>query len=692
VSAVCRLHSTPAAAAALALALAAAACRDSTNPGADGGPRPTVDVTVAVSQMHGPSLSTDPDGTVRIQCTVNLQAVATGSGSASWEDATFRWYAGKDRSVALDSEVVAASKVHSSWGRPEIGAGQTQRSGGWSLSAVVPFALRIEYRYRAPGAGAPKTTRVDFDCEPAVSASTPPPVVTALAVQPAAGEIDAGGEIAVTYAAESEAGLRQTAVVVTGPCGVQRLFNEALQRTVTRTVHITLPAECRLGMPISVGALALDTALQDAARGVTTSVVLADRTPPVLTPLFFPPAGGLGTETFSGQYFVGDSIQLIPNAYDNHQLHALIWEVLPSGQRDSVLVNTQVLRSMLFIRVRPEWVGPLQLRLYARDAAGRTSPVFTSAPGAARVYPTVERPSGVVTVPGEVRDAVIDARRGMVYLLQSNQSSITALRLATMQVAWALSLPAVPTGFDLTPGGDSLIAALVGTKNLGVIDLRSTTPRLTTINLPLLNAAVDQRPYQLRVAANGKAFVTLEGSAPSAYVLLEVDLRSGAQRIRTDAGNGGSIEGPIERSLDHSRIVINGGRELFQSYDAATDRFGPRRTAAVLGWRPSVDRTGQHVAIGVNVYDETLLWLRRMESPISGIGISESVITADGDYVYHRYFWGLVRSRVSDGEMLDRTPITVDPSLLRTAPDGTFLVAVESPHSLTSRVARIGLR
>src|SRR5215213_601967 len=117
VSAVRRCHCTRAA---LALALAAAACRDSTTPGADRGPRPTVDVAVAVSEIHGPSLSTDPDGTVRIQCTVSLQAVATGSGSAIWEDATFRWYAGKDRSVALDSEVVAASKIHSSWGRPEI--------------------------------------------------------------------------------------------------------------------------------------------------------------------------------------------------------------------------------------------------------------------------------------------------------------------------------------------------------------------------------------------------------------------------------------------------------------------------------------------------------------------------------------------------------------------------------------------
>jgi hypothetical protein len=106
-----------------------------------------------------------------------------------------------------------------------------------------------------------------------------------------------------------------------------------------------------------------------------------------------------------------------------------------------------------------------------------------------------------------------------------------------------------------------------------------------------LDTTINQRPMEVVVAANGKAFLPLEGSAPSAYTLREVDLTTGAQRIRTDAGNKGWVGGvALARSFDHSTLVMN-GTVSFQRYDAATDTFGPALTPPNY-FGPTVDGTG----------------------------------------------------------------------------------------------------
>ena len=110
-------------------------------------------------------------------------------------------------------------------------------------------------------------------------------------------------------------------------------------------------------------------------------------------------------------------MHVIFNAHDNHAIAALIWETLPSGVRDSV-VFAPGMSDWVKIPVRASWgTGPIQLRLYARDAAGLTSNSYTSAANAVRVSPTIVRPTRSTTVAGEIRDFTIDARRGVVYLL-----------------------------------------------------------------------------------------------------------------------------------------------------------------------------------------------------------------------------------------------------------------------------------
>src|SRR5207237_4498366 len=92
------------------------------------------------------------------------------------------------------------------------------------------------------------------------------------------------------------------------------------------------------------------------------------------------------------------------------------------------------------------------------------------------------------------------------------------------------------------------------------------------------------------------------------------------QRLRTDAGDGGNVGvAALERSFDHSTVVLRGNPTLFQRYDASSDAFGPLHSVASIG-TISVDGTGQHVALGADVYDATLGLLGRVASPFAGWG------------------------------------------------------------------------
>src|SRR4029077_12597800 len=185
---------------------------------------------------------------------------------------------------------------------------------------------------------------------------------------------------------------------------------------------------------------------------------------------------------------------------------------------------------------------------------GLTSDTLTTPLDTIHVYPTITRPTPWATVDGEIRDVAIDQGRGAIYLLKSNQWRIAVMSAATRVVTSSIPMPGYPVDLDLTAGGVSLIVSLSNQRALGIIDLRQAPLAATLLPLSILDTTtLDQRPWHLRVAANGKMFVALQGSAPSAYSLVEVDLGTGVQRLRADAGDNGNVAGGIiERSHDHT--------------------------------------------------------------------------------------------------------------------------------------------
>jgi hypothetical protein len=675
----------PSGATTLALGLALAACSGDAT-----GPVASVDVTVQILSLSGPTFSIGPDSGPRIACAVDVRASATGSGTATWLSATLRFYAGKDRSHPVDSTVVPAATVRAGWGSAGIRVGQSQESGV-QVNASVPFGAEIVFHYQDPGSGV-KATSVSFTCGPAPPTNASPPVITALTVEAPAAPLQPGDTLKVDYSVTSNAGLWKTVLALSGPCAAQLKFAEQFAPSVTRVVSLPIPSTCVLGVPLTINVTALDDAVQQISRSVAPGIALVDRTPPQVAAMLFPLLGGSATEHLAGEYFVGDSLYFIYIASDNYDLRTLVWEVSPAGFRDSLRVSGRSASPWLKVPIRPAWTGPIQLRLYARDSVGLTSDTLASPLDSIRVYPTVTRPSASTTVDGEIRDVAIDQRRGVIYLMQGNQWRIAVMSASTLTIAATVPLPAQGTDLDLTSGGDSLLVALPYERALGVIDLRQTPLAVTLLPITGLDTTIDQRPWSVKTAANGKAFVLLQGSAPSAYRLMEVDLGTGVQRLRTDAGDSGNVGGAaIQRSADHSTLILSSGVTLFQRYDAATDAFGPRHsTSRIAGL--TVDPTGQHVALGLDVYDATLQFLLTVHSQYAG-EIIPTAFSGDGLVLYQAipYQW-IVRSRLSDGAILDHSPSPIFPALIRMSPDGTMLIIVDNNCCATNRIATMDMR
>jgi hypothetical protein len=637
------------------------ACHDSTGPA----PGSDVNVAVALMKLTGPSFATGPapDNLPALSCDADLQAANTGSGGATWREATFFLYAGKDRSTPVDSVVFPAADMQNAWGSPQIGGGQTQQSR-WHVTVTVPWAATFAYHYASSSGGAVKTASVSFNCGPIPPATAPPPTITSLSVQAPALGLQPGDTLGVSYAATGQAGLWATTIRLSGPCDVRRIVAETLQVSITNTLRIPLPSSCRVGMPIGVTLEERDAALQWTTRTLATQLSITDRTPPKLV------WGGVGTPRLAGDYFVGDTINVQVVAWDDNVLEALTWEVWPAGFRDSLRTTAASLAPWIGIPVQPAWGGPIRLRFYARDAAGLTSDTLSTAPDSIRVYPTIQRPVTTTTLPAQLLDMQIDAKRGVLYVVPAWGNNLFAVATTSLAVT-SIPLPYRPWGIDLSPGGDSLILTLPEARALAVLDLRQPTSAPVLVPVTQLDTAIGQRPSQVVVAANGKAFLHLEGAVTSAYMLREVDLTSGAQRIRTDAGNKGWVGGgALARSFDHSTLVMNGPDSYFQRYDAATDAFGPALTTPNL-WGPTIDGTGQHIVVGLDLYDAGLQFVRRLASPIPP-AVPTRALSPDGVYLYEG-LRGIVRTRVSDGLMQDRSPAPFVPDLIRLSPDGTLL-------------------
>ncbi len=645
----------------LAVAGAAlASCRDTTAPFA---------VVISATPM-APTYGTDTDGRPWLTCHVSLDAATAGSGRAEWEDAVLYFFAANNRSTILDSSVISAATVQSSWGATLIGETGPQHSG-WTLTAAIPFAVTIEYRYQVVG-GQMASSRVSATCAPAVP-SGPAPVFTTLAIG-SSSVVQPGGTLVLDYTVTSTVGLWATILSLSGPCDTSLIVGEPLLPSDTRTVNYALPNGCSLGVPLTVTVTALDAALQSTSM-TTTLPGMVDTISPTVEVLIGPRFGGSYTDVLAGDYFVGDSMLIMFIANDNNVVRSLIWEVDPQGFRDSVMVNAAGgLVDYLAIPVRPSWAGPIQMRFYARDASGNTSQVIQSAPGAINVIPTVSLSASQATVSFPFGGVAWDMRRGQLYLNQGDWKKIGVFSRAANAVISTIQLSDYPGSFDLTPGGDSLIVAQVVTRSLAVVDLRASPPTVTEVPLPGVDTTMTL--VSLVSASNGKVLVTANNYAAGTGHLYAYDLGTRTLQLRTDAGIAGQTGGgAMVGSSDHAVAVLNGGPGMFQRYDAATDAFRPATTARGEGTL-AVDATGSHVTVGGDIYDSTLQYV--VTPRVFHYRYQPIVLSADGKVIYFSYGnAGNVRCRTSDGSTIDRLQYRLTVNGLSMSPDGSTLAVTD---------------
>src|SRR5438105_10455909 len=164
--------------AAIALALIAA-CRHTTAPD-----KPLV-VTLSIDAPPTPVFLDSPNGPL-IKCTFGLTAKATGTGTATWQDARTLWYIGPDRTAPIDTSNNAAAEVQQALGAPTISGGQTLHTT-WYLYAGAPFEASLGFGYAVSG-GQSSMASTRITCGPTPQGAVIP-TITHIAVPSMSGEL-----------------------------------------------------------------------------------------------------------------------------------------------------------------------------------------------------------------------------------------------------------------------------------------------------------------------------------------------------------------------------------------------------------------------------------------------------------------------------------------------------------------------
>jgi len=439
---------------------------------------------------------------------------------------------------------------------------------------------------------------------------------------------------------------------------------------VSRQVNVAIPARCAFGVQPTLTATVWDGRVQGATQKLILAA-LTDTRPPTVT-VSMTSSHGAAPASGPWNLFAGDTISLVLTATDNYLVHTLYWEIDPVGVRDSALLRGVSVARSLTIPLPNAWTGPLQIKAWARDSAGNVSDTVSSAPGAIAVYPTVSPAAGMTAIAGDVTDVAFDGKRGVLYLLQGNAQRIAIFSPASHTVVRTIALPAIPSAFDLTQSLDTIVAVFDTPQAFGIVDLTQSTPAVQMV--PFTHCCRPLQVTDLRIGSNGRILISagcVGCLTPDAYIL------DPAADTLIDRLAGGAIE----RTPDASAMVFNG--PWFRRYDIATNAFSFLADARTQYVHPEVDGTAAHVAVGGDLYDSTLQYVRTV-SVAASVPQGPAAMSPDGRTHYMAvspYNTGIYRSRVSDGSPIDRIPANAFVTQLKLSPDGATLAVVACPNT-----------
>lgn len=349
------------------------------------------------------------------------------------------------------------------------------------------------------------------------------------------------------------------------------------------------------------------------------------------------------------------------------------------GMGDSVAATDTTASHVFHLPIPFAWKG-LQIRIevFARDRLGLQDAEEVAV---LRVVVFPSRPTQTFPVGQGVSEVVHDAVRGRVYLMtaidstpQAGQPEIRRLQLSPAGYLAGIPLAWMATGMDLSPGGDSLL-------------LTSFNGRLVVVNLvtlaqdstaPIAFPPAGGSPFKVRSAANGKAIIAISGDPGQ---LVDFDLGTAAQTLRTDVGTAGAIGSVplLGRTPDYSRVLVYSSKanaSEAQLYLPASDSFAPSVPipAPPVGARgSSSDAAGSRWLVGNQLLDGGLTPLRQLGGSIYA---GTSVLSYDGVYAYVSVEEGVAKFRTSDGVQVELILLQEPPYELKITPDGNTLIAV----------------
>jgi len=641
-------------------------------------PTPAFRVEIFTRNPDAPQIIETPNGT-GIACIMGFLAQGRGKGDATWVDATFRWYAGIDRSLPIDTQVVTQS-ADRIWFRDDITAVGAD-SSWWTFSGGVPFELEASFRYRVASHGRIESVSARLPCGVPPVAGAAAPTVRLLSVTATDDTIEAGDTIRVSYEVAGASGLWESGVALGGPFTTQRGFAERNATSGQRTVAFVVPTGSVSGRQVGVAVYAYDVGMRLADTSTTTALRVVDVTPPALSVDFLP-----------AQLTAGETLTAAFRATDNNALRWVHYELgTPAMRKDSVTVGGTDRSANVAIIVPPDWAGrSADLRVWAVDSAGNIGGFAASADSAYGFYETVAGPLLIpdVSVGGEIQDVHLDAARQRIYLGVGGLSRLVSVDYASMTAGQSLTLPFSAAGMDQTVSGDSMLIAHGGADWLSVVDLDAFVWR-DSLPIPSLDSLsfagqADPSPTGVSVAANGLAVVQLYLPAGGIRTVT-VDLATRTSRWRPDAGAAFFDVDPWWRWMgatrDRTRVLVV-DRDCVRFYLASSDSFTPCHREELTGFNsgPSFPAGSDRIGIAQRVLDGAGAAILPMQ-----IGHSLAM-SEDGQTAFVLSGRSLYRIRVADGRYLRRMELPFFAEQIEMVPGGGALIAIRRYEGLIARI------
>jgi hypothetical protein len=600
-------------------------------------------------------------------CDISIHVKAANKGVV-FRSGRFTFFTGPTRNAPVSESGVNQNELGQSFGGDVIVPAGDSAESVWDVYAGLAFEVSVVLKYEVDGAlDSLATDRMA--CGPLAPSFAPnPPSLSQLSFTPA-GEVQPGQDLRLSWSVAGTS-LWATDIRLAGSFAAGTVSWGELLGQKTESYAVTVPSSAKLGAPVTATLFAFD-AFGTYGYAQVNSGQVADNLPPTVIANVSPGWGQPSTK-FRGNYFTDDTLSLFISASDASRVARVLWDVLPGTYKDSM----EILDASWFgaVKIRPSqaWLADTgkTIRVTARDAVGHAASVVLTQDTSFRVVPSVSRPT-VLRLVGTGGDEIIDPSGTRIFVARG--TSLTALDANTLDTVFTVPLGATATAIDLTASGDTAVVTLVNPQSLGLIDLRGASHTITNLTLP--GGLETIQPWALAVAANGKAFAYSTRILNGAAGVIEVDLATGVYKIRTDVTGSGALRASPERD-----IIVHKGVFCAQVYTAATDSFGPCKSAGRYGLVvPTISRAPHVIAVHRSLYDTDLNKLRdvlSMAGPVNeGDDNGATTISPDGQFLYHRgpYPIGVARSRSSDGALLDRT-VNIGPmnfAVGKLFPDGT---------------------